>query len=96
LFNEELKERFTMTDYKDKLGGLADKLKKETPKTPIQEVHPVKQNVTAKEDEAQLNVWIPKGLLKRVKSYGVEFDQSLKDISIDALKFFLDAKLKKS
>jgi hypothetical protein len=50
-----------MTDYKDKLGGLADKLKKETPKTPIQEVHPVKQNVTAKEDEAQLNVWIPKG-----------------------------------
>jgi hypothetical protein len=96
LCNEELKERFTMTDYKDKLGGLADKLKKETPKTPIQEVHPVKQNVTAKEDEAQLNVWIPKGLLKRVKSYGVEFDQSLKDISIDALKFFLDAKLKKS
>ena len=84
-----------MTDYKDKLGGLADKLKKETPKTPIQEVHPVRQNVTAKEDEAQLNVWIPKGLLKRMKSYGVEYDQSLKDISIDALKFFLNAKLKK-
>ena len=84
-----------MTDYKDKLGGLADKLKKEIPKTPIQEVHPVKQNVPAKEDEAQLNVWIPKRLLKRVKSYGVEFDQSLKDISIDALKFFLDAKSKK-
>ena len=85
-----------MTDYKDKLGGLADKLKKDTPKTPIQEVHPVRQNVTAKEDEAQLNVWIPKGLLKRMKSYGVEYDYSLKDISIDALKFFLDAKLKKS
>ena len=92
----ELKERFIMTDYKDKLGGLADKLKKETPKTPIQEVHPVRQNVVAKEDEAQLNVWIPKGLLKRMKSYGVEYDHSLKDISIDALKFFLDAKLKKS
>jgi NRPS condensation-like uncharacterized protein len=85
-----------MTDYKDKLGGLADKLKKETPKTPIQEVHPVRQNVTSKEDEAQLNVWIPKGLLKRIKSYGVEYDRSLKDISIEALKFFLDAKLKKS
>ena len=91
----ELKERFIMTDYKDKLGGLADKLKKETPKTPIQEVHPVRQNVFAKE-EAQLNVWIPKGLLKRMKSYGVEYEQSLKDISIDALKFFLDAKCKKS
>ena len=85
-----------MTDYKDKLGGLADKLKKETPKTPIQKVHPVRQNVIAKEDEAQLNVWIPKGLLKRMKSFGVEYEQSLKDISIDALKFFLDAKLKKS
>jgi NRPS condensation-like uncharacterized protein len=85
-----------MIDYKDKLGGLADKLKKETPKTPIQEVHPVRQNVIAKEDEAQLNVWIPEGLLKRIKSYGVEYDRSLKDISIEALKFFLDAKLKKS
>lgn len=85
-----------MTDYKDKLGGLADKLKKETPKTPIQEVHPIRQSTVVKEDEAQLNVWIPKSLLKRMKSYGVEYELSLKDISIDALKFFLDAKLKKS
>ena len=85
-----------MTDYKNKLGGLADKLKMETPKTPIQEVHPIRQSTALKEDEAQLNVWIPKALLKRMKSYGVEYDTSLKDISIDALKFFLDAKLKKS
>ncbi|WP_428329660.1 hypothetical protein [Mucilaginibacter sp.] len=85
-----------MTDYKDKLGGLADKLKKDTPKTPIQEVHPIRQSATVKEDEAQLNVWIPKTLLKRMKSYGIEYDASLKDISIDALKFFLEAKLKKS
>ena len=85
-----------MTDYKDKLSGLADKLKKDSPKTPIQEVQPIRQATAIKEDEAQLNVWIPKALLKRVKSYGVEYDTSLKDISIDALKFFLDAKLKKS
>ena len=85
-----------MTDYKDKLGGLADKLKKDPPKTPVQEVHPVRQNATLKEAEAQLNVWIPKTLLKRMKSFGLENDTSLKDISIDALKFFLDAKLKKS
>ena len=85
-----------MTDYKDKLGGLADKLKKDTPKTPVQEVHPVRQNATLKEAEAQLNVWIPKPLLKRMKSYGVEYDTSLKEISIDALKLFLDAKSKKS
>ncbi|MGY4539821.1 hypothetical protein ACVW0P_004262 [Mucilaginibacter sp. UYNi724] len=85
-----------MTDYKVKLGGLADKLKKETPKTPLQEVNPIKQNAEIKEDEAQLNVWIPKALLKRMKSYGVEYDVSLKDINIDALKLFLDAKSKKS
>lgn len=85
-----------MTDYKDKLGGLADKLKKDTPKTPIQEVHPIRQSAAVKEDEAQLNVWIPKTLLKRMKSYGIEYDASLKEISIDALKFFLEAKLKKS
>jgi len=85
-----------MTDYKDKLGGLADKLKKDTPKTPIQEVQPIRQTAAVKEDEAQLNVWIPKALLKRVKTYGVEYDTSLKDISINALKFFLDAQLKKS
>ena len=85
-----------MTDYKDKLGGLADKLKRDTPKTPVQEVHPVRQNGTLKEAEAQLNVWIPKPLLKRMKSYGVEYDTSLKDISIDAIKLFLDAKSKKS
>lgn len=85
-----------MTDYKDKLGGLADKLKKDKPKTPIQEVHPIRQSGALKEEEAQLNVWIPRALLKRVKSYGVEYDTSLKDISIDALKLFLDAKLKKS
>lgn len=84
-----------MTDYKNKLGGLADKLKKDTPKIPIQEVHPIRQNAVMKEDEAQLNVWIPKALLKRMKSYGVEYDSSLKDISIDALNFFLDTKFKK-
>ncbi len=85
-----------MTDYKNKLGGLADKLKKDAPKTPIQEVHPIRQIIAPKENEAQLNVWIPKALLKRMKSYGVEHDTSLKDISIDALKFFLDAQLKQS
>jgi hypothetical protein len=85
-----------MTDYKNKLGGLADKLKNDTPKTPIQEVHPIRQSTAVKEDEVQLTVWIPKVLLKRMKSYGVEYDISLKDISIDALKLFLDAKSKKS
>ncbi|MFA6245313.1 MAG: hypothetical protein WC615_00140 [Mucilaginibacter sp.] len=82
-----------MEDYKKKLGGLADKLKNEPPTTPIQEVHPVKEAPSLKEAEAQLNVWIPKGLLKKMKSYGLENDLSLKDINILALQFFLDNKL---
>jgi len=81
-----------MEDYKNKLGNLADKLKKEPPQTPIQEVHPVKMDQVDKEEEAQLNTWIPKGLLKRMKSYGIDEDLSLKEINILALKYFLDAK----
>jgi hypothetical protein len=81
-----------MEDYKNKLGSLADKLRKEPAKTPIQEVHPVKEAPPDKEAEAQLNTWIPKGLLKRVKTYGVDYDLSLKEINILALNYFLDAK----
>ena len=81
-----------MEEYKSKLGNLATKLKTDAPKIPIQEVHPVKPPEAEKEEEAQLNTWIPKGLLKRMKSYGIDQDLSLKDINILALKFFLDAK----
>ncbi|MGI4751594.1 MAG: hypothetical protein ACRYFB_13260 [Janthinobacterium lividum] len=78
-----------MTDYKNKLGGLADRLKKEEPKTPIQEVSPVKNKVIDKEPEGQLNVWIPKTLLKKMKTYGVNQEKSQKDITISALEEFL-------
>jgi len=78
-----------MTDYKNKLGGLADRLKKEEPRTPIQEVNPVKSKIADKEPEGQLNVWIPKKLLKKMKTYGVEQEKSQKDITILALEKFL-------
>ncbi|WPU94831.1 hypothetical protein SNE25_04755 [Mucilaginibacter sabulilitoris] len=81
-----------MEDYKNKLGNLAEKLKKEPAKTPIQEVHPVKEASTEKEEEAQLNTWIPKTLLRRMKSYGIEKDLSLKDLNILAIRYFLDTK----
>jgi hypothetical protein len=81
-----------MEEYNNKLGSLANKLKTDAPKILIQEVHPVKPLEEDKEEEAQLNTWIPKGLLRRVKSYGIDHDLSLKDINILALTFFLDAK----
>lgn len=78
-----------MEDYKKKLGGLADKLKKEPPKTPIQEVQPVKE-IVIKAPEVQFNNRIPKALLKRVKAFGLEHDLSLQDINIKALELYLN------
>ena len=78
-----------MEDYKKKLGGLADKLKNEPPKTPIQEVQPVKETAP-KGPEVQFNNRIPKALLKRVKAYGLEHDLSLQDINIRALELYLN------
>jgi hypothetical protein len=82
-----------MEDYKSKLSSLAGKLKTEQPKTPIQQVRPVKQEAP-KEAEVQFNAWIPKGLMKAVKNYGVANDISQKDISIEALKLYLKTKTK--
>lgn len=76
-------------NYKEKIGGLANKLKSEQPKTPIQEVKPVVVKEEAKTETAQLNVWIPKELVKRMKSYGIENELSLKDIAIQAIEAYL-------
>ncbi|OCX54361.1 hypothetical protein BEL04_08880 [Mucilaginibacter sp. PPCGB 2223] len=82
-----------MEEYQNKLGNLAQKLKKERPKTPIQEVQPVKQQAL-KDPEVQFNNWIPKGLLKRLKTFGLEHEQSLKDLNIQALELFLKSNTK--
>lgn len=83
-----------MENYKNKLGTLADKLKKEQPRIPIQEVQPVKAETAPKEPEVQFNNRIPKGLLKRLKTFGLEYDESLKDINIQALELYLNQKAK--
>jgi len=83
-----------MENYKNKLGNLADKLKKERPATPIQEVIPVKAASVSGEPEVQFNNRIPKGLLKRLKTFGLEYDESLKDINIQALELYLSCKAK--
>ncbi|MEJ7693494.1 hypothetical protein [Daejeonella sp.] len=83
-----------MQDYKSKLGNLADKLKKDQPKTPIQEVHPVRVATPVKVSEVQLNTWIPKTLLKQIKAYGLNHELSLKEINIKALELFLSHKSK--
>ena len=39
--------------------------------------------------ERQLNVWIPKSLMKKLKVKGIEEDKSLKELVINALDQFL-------
>ncbi len=79
-----------MDDYKKKLGNLASKIKNETPQIPLQQVQPVKTlTVSADDQEARFNNWIPKGLKRKIKAYGAQNDISQKDITIQALQQFL-------
>lgn len=47
------------------------------------------QTLDGLREEQQLNVWIPKDLMKRLKLKGIENDQSMKEIVIEALNQFL-------
>ncbi|MEZ2337309.1 MULTISPECIES: hypothetical protein [unclassified Mucilaginibacter] len=80
-----------MDDYKRKLGSLAEKIKKETPQTPIQQVLPVKPMLASTTDlaEVRFNNWIPRDLKRKIKAYGVQHDITQKGITIRALQDFL-------
>jgi predicted HicB family RNase H-like nuclease len=76
------------TDYTSKLQGFADRVKSEPVHLPVQKVTPLRPETEPK-DEQQLNVWIPKDLMKRLKVKGIETDKSLKEMVIEALKEYL-------
>jgi len=78
-----------MTDFENRLGALADKIKNEQPAVPIQEVIPIKNGKVETESESRFNNWIPKSLKKKIKAYAVENDISLKDLNIQALEEYL-------
>jgi hypothetical protein len=83
-----------MENYKDKLGGLADKLKTAPLQPPIQKVQPVKAPAPDKTTEVQFNNWIPKTLAKRLKTFCIEHEQSIKEFNIEALELLLSTKTK--
>lgn len=76
------------TAFADKLQGFADRVKTEPVQLPVQKVMPVGLVASPKEEQ-QLNVWIPKDLMKRLKVKGAEADKSLKELVTEALKQFL-------
>ena len=76
------------TAFADKLQGFADRVKTEPVQLPVQKVTLV-QEVASPKEEQQLNVWIPKDLMKRLKVKGAETDQSLKEMVTDALSQYV-------
>ena len=69
-----------MTKYQEKLSGFAERMKTEKIDTPIQEVKPIAKKVQPlSESEIQLNIWIPKSLMKRIKQKSLDSDLSIKD-----------------
>ena len=78
-------------NYKNKLSGFAERLKTEPAVVSIQEVNPVKNSAPAEKiEEIQLNVWIPKTLMKQMKAKGLDIDKSMKDMVAEALSDYLN------
>ena len=76
------------TAFADKLQGFADRVKTEPVQLPVQKVMLVQETASPKEEQ-QLNVWIPKDLMKRLKVKGAETDQSLKEMVTEALSQYV-------
>lgn len=74
--------------FADKLQGFADRVKTEPVQLPVQKVTPIGLVASPKEEQ-QLNVWISKNLMKRLKVRGAETDKSLKEMVTEALEQFL-------
>jgi hypothetical protein len=75
-----------MTEYKDKLNSFASRLKTEPALGTMQEVRPKTIKTIPKEVETQLNIWIPKSLMKTLKKNSIEKDVTIKDSVIEAIK----------
>ena len=75
--------------FADRLQGFADRVKTEPVQLPVQKVTPVQTPAASSREEQQLNVWIPKDLMKRLKVKGAEADKSLKEMVTEALERFL-------
>lgn len=84
---------------KERQARLAEKLKNEPPKAPIQEVNPVvepevkpasKSTQSADDELVQLNAKVPKSLLKKVRRIAVEDEMEIRDIVRHALEAFVN------
>jgi hypothetical protein len=78
--------------YKEKRNSFAERLKSEPTALPLQKVEPVTaymKELVPKVEEVQINAWIPKDLMKQVKTKAVMDEKSLKEIITEALSLYL-------
>ena len=79
--------------YKEKRNSFAERLKSEPTDLPMQQVEPVAAIAVKMEEpkieEVQINAWIPKDLMKRVKTKAVIDEKSIKEIVVDALSRYI-------
>ncbi len=73
-------------NYKEKRNSFAERLKTTPAAAQMQKVEPVQTIVVEpKIEEVQINAWIPKDLMKQVKTKAVQEERSLKDVVTAAL-----------
>ena len=73
-------------NYKEKRNSFAERLKTTPAAAQMQKVEPVQTVVVEpKIEEVQINAWIPKDLMKRVKTKAVQEERSLKEVVTEAL-----------
>ena len=82
------------SNYKEKRNSFAERLKSEPAALPMQKVEPVVVTIVKelepRIEEVQINAWIPKDLMKQVKTKAVIEEKSLKEIITEALMMYME------
>ena len=79
-------------EYQEKRSSFAERLKTAPTLMPMQKVEPVEvKEIEPPKEEVQINAWIPKDLMKQVKTRAVVTEKSIKEIVIIALENYLKA-----
>lgn len=78
-------------DYKNTLSQLGEKLKKEPPTTPIQEVRPIDPGpaTSTPKKEHHVNFWVPESLMIRLKIHAAKSGTTIKQMGVEALEEYL-------
>ncbi len=85
---------------KERQARLAERLKTEPHRAPIQEVNPVSEpdKVSQKDSTAgidnlvQFNVKVPKAMAKAVRQAALDEDKEIREIVQEAIRLYLDAR----